>query len=101
MGLFDKKECSICGAKIGLLGNKKLSDGNMCKDCEKKLSVWFKNRKESSISDIQNQLTKRESNKEELNVFNATRAYGEFGCILIDEKICGFTRYFRKLFWRC
>ena len=47
MGLFDKKECSICGAKIGLLGNKKLSDGNMCKDCEKKLSVWFKNRKEA------------------------------------------------------
>lgn len=26
MGLFDKKECSICGAKIGLLGNKKLYD---------------------------------------------------------------------------
>ena len=26
MGLFDKKECSICGAKIGLLGNKKLKD---------------------------------------------------------------------------
>lgn len=90
MGLFDKKECSICGAKIGLLGNKKLSDGNMCKDCEKKLSVWFKNRKESSISDIQNQLAKREANKEELNVFNATRAYGEFGCILIDENMKKF-----------
>ena len=82
--------CSICGAKIGLLGNKKLSDGNMCKDCEKKLSVWFKNRKDSSISDIQIQLDKREANKEELNIFNTTRAYGEFGCILIDEKMKRF-----------
>lgn len=90
MGLFDKKECSICGAKIGLLGNKKLSDGNMCKDCEKKLSVWFENRKESTVNDIKIQLGKREANKGELNVFKTTRAYGEFGCILIDENMKKF-----------
>ena len=28
MGLFDKKYCDICGEKIGLLGNRKLEDGN-------------------------------------------------------------------------
>lgn len=28
MGLFDKKYCSICGEKIGFLGNRKLEDGN-------------------------------------------------------------------------
>ena len=37
MGLFDKlfskKECSICGGEIGLLGNRKLEDGNLCKNC--------------------------------------------------------------------
>ena len=33
MGLFDKKVCDICGEKIGLLGNRKLDDGNLCKDC--------------------------------------------------------------------
>ena len=33
MGLFDKKICDICGEKIGLLGNRKLDDGNLCKDC--------------------------------------------------------------------
>ena len=38
MGLFDKKICDICGEKIGLLGNRKLDDGNLCKDCAKKLS---------------------------------------------------------------
>ena len=37
MGLFDKKVCDICGEKIGLLGNRKLDDGNLCKDCAKKL----------------------------------------------------------------
>ena len=41
MGLFDKKVCDICGEKIGLLGNRKLDDGNLCKDCAKKLSPWF------------------------------------------------------------
>ena len=30
MGLFDKKICDICGEKIGLLGNRKLDDGNLC-----------------------------------------------------------------------
>ena len=39
MGLFDKKYCDICGEKIGLLGNRKLEDGNLCKDCAKKLTA--------------------------------------------------------------
>ena len=39
MGLFDKKYCDICGEKIGLLGNRKLDDGNLCKECAKKKSV--------------------------------------------------------------
>ena len=30
MGLFDKKYCSICGEKIGFLGNRKLEDGTLC-----------------------------------------------------------------------
>ena len=32
MGLFDKKYCDICGEKIGLLGNRKLENGNLCKN---------------------------------------------------------------------
>lgn len=46
MGLFDKKICDICGEKIGLLGNRKLDDGNLCKDCAKKLSPWFEERRQ-------------------------------------------------------
>ena len=41
MGLFEKKFCSVCGEKIGMLGNRKLEDGNLCRDCAKKLSPWF------------------------------------------------------------
>ena len=33
MGLFDKKYCDVCGEKIGFLGNRKLDDGNLCKNC--------------------------------------------------------------------
>ena len=35
MGLFDKKVCDICGEKIGLLGNRKLDDGNLCRIVQK------------------------------------------------------------------
>lgn len=86
MGLFDKKECSICGAKIGLLGNKKLKDGNMCKECASKLSVWFQDRSDSTVAEINNQLEIRKAYAEMLDKnFIVSRAYGEFGCILIDE----------------
>ena len=56
MGLFDKKICDICGEKIGLLGNRKLDDGNLCKDCAKKLSPWFEERRHSTVEDIKRQL---------------------------------------------
>ena len=56
MGLFDKKICDICGEKIGLLGNRKLDDGNLCKNCAKKLSPWFEERRHSTVEDIKRQL---------------------------------------------
>ena len=37
MGLFEKKYCDICGERIGLLGNRKLEDGNNCSKCDGKL----------------------------------------------------------------
>ena len=65
MGLFDKKYCDICGEKIGLLGNRKLEDGNLCKDCAKKLSPWFSDRRRSTVEDIKGQLAYREENRGE------------------------------------
>ena len=59
MGLFDKKYCDICGEKIGLLGNRKLEDGNLCKDCARKLSPFFSERRNSTVEDIKRQLAYR------------------------------------------
>lgn len=63
MGLFDKKNCDICGDKIGLLGNRKLDDGNLCKNCAAKLSPWFEERRHSTVEEIKRQLDYREENK--------------------------------------
>ena len=91
MGLFDKKYCDICGEKIGLLGNRKLEDGNLCKDCAKKLSPWFSDRRRSTVEDIKGQLAYREENREKAAQFRTTRTYGESWKVLIDEEHRWFT----------
>ena len=77
MGLFDKKYCDVCGEKIGLLGNRKLDDGNLCKHCAKKLSPWFEERRHSTVEEIKEQLAYREANKEKVSQF------------VITEDLCG------------
>ncbi|MCR5319288.1 MAG: DUF4428 domain-containing protein [Treponema sp.] len=85
MGLFEKKYCDFCGEKIGLLGNRKLEDGNMCKNCAAKLSPWFNERRHSTKADIQAQLEYREQNKSLVAAFNATQTLGNDTRLLIDE----------------
>lgn len=70
MGLFDKKYCDICGEKIGLLGNRKLEDGNLCKSCAAKLSPFFSERRRSTVEDIKRQLAYREENEKLVRDFN-------------------------------
>ena len=84
MGLFDKKYCDICGDKIGLLGNRKLEDGNMCKDCAKKLSPFFSDRRSSTVAEIKQQLAYREQNKQTLAGFSPMFTFGEEDKIYID-----------------
>ena len=91
MGLFDKKYCDICGEKIGLLGNRKLEDGNLCKDCAKKLSPWFSERRNSTVSEIKEQLAYREKNRERAAQFRTARSYGEDWKLLLDEEHRWFT----------
>lgn len=75
--LFEKKECHLCGGEIGLLGNRKLEDGNMCKACAKKLSPWFDDRRHSTVEQIRQQLAYREENSVELQSFHPSVCYGE------------------------
>jgi len=83
--LFEKKECAICGGEIGLLGNRKLEDGNMCKNCAAKLSPWFSDRRSSTIAQIEEQLAYREANREKVAAFRPTRTLGEDTKLLLDE----------------
>jgi len=92
MGLFDKKICDICGEKIGLLGNRKLDDGNLCKDCAKKLSPWFEDRRHSTVEDIKRQLEYREKNKNAVMDFCITRQINTRNYnVFIDDNKGNFT----------
>ncbi len=85
MGLFDKKFCDICGEKIGMLGNRKLSDGNMCKDCAKLLSPFCDDRRNSTLADIKAQLQYREENKAVLRAFSPMITIdGDYKNIYVD-----------------
>lgn len=85
MGLFDKKYCDICGEKIGLLGNRKLEDGNLCKECAKKLSPFFNERRHSSVQEIKDQLSYREANKSAVAAFRVTKTLGLGTKVLLNE----------------
>lgn len=84
MGLFDKKFCDVCGEKIGLLGNRKLDDGNLCKDCARKLSPFFSERRSSTVAQIKEQLEYREENKRNLQSFNPTLVFGNNEKVYVD-----------------
>ena len=84
MGLFDKKFCDICGDKIGLLGNKKLADANMCKNCARKLSPFCDDRRQSTLEQIKAHLQYREENKVVLRSFTPNLTLGENKKFYID-----------------
>ena len=98
MGLFDvfkKKDCEICGKEVGLLGYKKLQDGEICKDCVKLLSPWFEDRRESTVAQIKEQLVYREQNAKEHENFTISRKIGDEAYFMYIEEVGGVpTRFF-------
>ena len=82
--LFEKKECSICGGEIGLLGNRKLEDGNCCKECAGKLSPWFDERRHSTVDQIKAQLAYREENQAALAGFRPSVAHGDAHTLRVE-----------------
>lgn len=83
--LFEKKTCDVCGGEIGLLGNRKLEDGNLCKACAAKLSPWFSERRSSTVAEIKEQLAYREENRSAVAAFHTTRVFGSNTKVLLDE----------------
>lgn len=72
------------------MGNRKLEDGNCCKECAAKLSPWFSERRSSTVEDIRGQLEYREANKEKVTAFHVTRTLGESTKVLLDEDAGNF-----------
>lgn len=84
--LFEKKNCAICGGEIGMLGNRKLADGNLCKDCAKKLSPFLTDRRQSTVAEIAQHLAYREENQKVLLGMTPTKAFGHgFTKVYVDE----------------
>ena len=84
--LFDKKICAICGGEIGLLGNRKLEDGNLCKDCAKKLSPFLTDRRRTTVEEIRQHLAYREQNQRVLLAMTPTKAFGHgYTKVYVDE----------------
>ena len=85
MGLFSKKVCDICGGEIGLLGNRKLEDGNLCKNCARKLSPFMTDRRQSTVAEIRQHLAYRAANMAELANIHPTNVLGGATKVYIDE----------------
>ena len=78
-------EADICGEKIGLLGNRKLEDGNLCKNCARKLSPFFSDRRNSTVEEIRQQLAYREENERRLADFRPDSTFGRFKKVYVDR----------------
>lgn len=90
MGLFRKKNCGVCGGKIGLLGNRKLADADMCKDCASLLSPYLTGRRRTTLAEIKEHLAYREENKKAVADFNVTKTIGDRTKLLVDEQKSNF-----------
>ena len=84
MGLFDAKYCDICGNKLGLLGNTKVEDGQLCKECGGKLSPYYHPRHQT-LENVKKHLAYREQNKQALASFKADKVYGNGKKIYVDS----------------
>lgn len=85
MGLFKKENCCLCGGKTGMLDKKCLS-GKVCKDCVKKMSVWFEDYKNTDKTLLESQILIRNADRVLAKDFISPKIFGEFGVILIDER---------------
>lgn len=85
MGWFSAKYCSICSDKIGMLGNRKLDDGNLCKNCATRLSPWMSDRRSQSVADIVAHFADRDANVQRVSQMRVTRTIGVRTKVHLDE----------------
>ena len=83
MGLFNKKEeCSICHSNTGV---KKLSDGEICKECISKCNLFINplSWKHVSSARVRDAISAQQSNVDLAKIFSSTKVAGVH--LVIDE----------------
>ena len=77
MGLFEKKECALCGGKAGLITRYKITDGRyICGDCRSKMSPNTDGISDMTLEDVEEQIHIKEVNDERFNNnFTITRQF--------------------------
>jgi len=80
----DKKTCVLCSGGLELTGNIGLADGEMCTECRKKLSPYFRITETMSAADILKHIAYREENAKALETFQPGRVFGETEKIYLD-----------------
>lgn len=78
--------CQLCGKKIQDAEPKEILDGFICRECEKKLSPWFKGYEYWEKKDLQRQIQSREQNIPALRNFRPTRKFGTKPMVLVDDR---------------
>jgi len=97
--LFGKRDCEICGGDMGLLGNYKLADGDLCKKCAENISPIMRVTKEYTVADIKEHLAYREENAKLLEEFNPTEEFGNGEKLFFDFEMGRFA-YARSGDWK-
>lgn len=77
MGLFDKKFCDICGEKVNMLTQKKLSDGQLCSDCKHKLGSFTSGWKQEPFRTLKITLNKESRTSRSISSLTALQQQAE------------------------
>lgn len=79
--------CSICGETLTKFGNKKLSDGIVCRNCVKKASSWLNDDDyaKRTIEDFRKHLEYRTENMKKLEDFKEERKVEGKYSLYLDE----------------
>ncbi|MBQ7564861.1 MAG: DUF4428 domain-containing protein [Lachnospiraceae bacterium] len=63
MGLFQRKECVLCGGKVGLLIRYKLVNGDyICGDCREKMPNYTKGIEDFTVDEVKDLISLKEEN---------------------------------------
>ena len=84
MGIFSKKNCSICNNPAGMVGREKLADGYVCKNCAADFSPFWSVWKSTTVREVQAHLNYRKQNRITLSRFNPPVRIGEENALWID-----------------